>query len=288
MKQTIYIDVLVSVNIFINYFLLLSVAKILNLNFTRKKLIFAAFIGSLCSLVILLPPINGFLSLLIKLAMSASVIFFAFEFVSLKFFLKILFAFYGMNFLFGGIIFCLWYFVVPNGIFINNNAIYLNIPPLFLATATLLAYLSIRVVNKIAGTQELSSKSFYIIIKSEKKELKLKAKLDTGNALREPFSSLPVIVVNYKFAENIMPSCIKEYFTTPERNTPWEHPPDATEIKNIRVVPFNTISGNGLLPAFKPDYVSIHGIKKEAYIAICKQKIFNNEYQALIGPEFIE
>ena len=64
MKQTIYIDVLISINLFINYFLLLSVAKILTLKPERKRIILSSFIGSLYSLVILLPSINIVLSLL--------------------------------------------------------------------------------------------------------------------------------------------------------------------------------------------------------------------------------
>ena len=288
MKQTIYIDVLVSVNIFINYFLLLSVAKFSNLKSIRKKMILAAFVGSLYSLIILLPPINSFFSLLIKLVMSVSVVIFAFEFVSLKTFLKALATFYGINFIFGGIIFCVWYFAAPKGIFINNHVIYFHISPIFLIFTTLGAYLAIRIMNRFISTKEISSKGFAVQIMANGQVLNLCAKLDTGNSLKEPFSNLPVVVINYNFSKKILPLSIKKYLSTPQPYTLLSSVPQISELKNFRIIPFKTVSGNGLLPAFKADYISIKGIKKEAYIAVCKEKIFNDEFQALIGLELAD
>ena len=294
MKKTIYVDVLISVNLFINYFLLLSVAKILNLKPVRKRLILGAFIGALYSLIILLPPINGIFSVFLKLIMSASIVLLAFKWVSNRLFLKIIMMFYGVNFLFGGIIFCLWYFVMPNVIFMNNNMIYLNLSPLFLVTATFLAYLAIRLINKITGRQNILNLDCEILIKFNEKSVILKAKIDTGNTLREPFSGLPVVVVQYKFIEQIVPEPIKEYFcvfndvhTSAEKISY-----DVQKFKDFRLVPYKTISETGLLPAFKPTYIKIlsknQDIKKDAYIAVCSEKIFNDEFHALINSELIE
>lgn len=294
MKQTIYVDVLISVNLFINYFLLLSVAKILNLKPVRKRLILGAFIGALYSLIILLPPINGIFSVFLKLIMSASIVLLAFKWVSNRLFLKIIMVFYGVNFLFGGIIFCLWYFAMPNIIFMNNNMIYLNLSPLFLVTATFLAYLAIRLMNKITGRQNILNLDCEILIKFNEKSVTLKAKIDTGNTLREPFSGLPVVVVQYKFIEQIVPEPIKEYFCvfndvhTSAKKISY----DVQKFKDFRLVPYKTISETGLLPAFKPTYIKIlsknQDIKKDAYIAVCSEKIFNDEFHALINSELIE
>ena len=45
-KQTIYIDVLIATNIFINYFLLLAVAKFLHSNAKRWRLVLASVLGA--------------------------------------------------------------------------------------------------------------------------------------------------------------------------------------------------------------------------------------------------
>lgn len=294
MKQTIYFDVLISVNLFINYFLLLSVAKILNLKPVRKRLILGAFVGALYSLVILLPPINGIFSLFLKLIMSASIVLLAFKWVSNRLFLKIIMVFYGVNFLFGGIIFCLWYFAMPNVIFMNNNMIYLNLSPLFLVTATFLAYLAILLMNKITGRQNILNLDCEILIKFNEKSVILEAKVDTGNTLREPFSGLPVVVVQYKFIKQIVPEPIKEYFCVFNNVHTYAEKIsyDVQKLKDFRLVPYKTISGTGLLPAFKPTYIKIlsknQDIKKDAYIAVCSEKIFNDEFHALINSELIE
>ncbi len=293
MKQTIYVDVLISVNLFINYFLLLSVARILNLKPIRKRLILSSFVGAIYSLIILLPPINDIISLFIKLIMSASIVFLAFKWVNFRLFLKIITTFYGINFLFGGIIFCLWYFFMPNVIFMNNSMIYLNLSPLFLVTATFFSYLIIRLMNRITGRQDNLNLDCDVLIKFNEKSVILKAKIDTGNTLREPFSGLPVVVARYKFIENIVPEPIKEYFCVLDTNGSSEKISyDVQRLKNFRLIPYKTISGTGLLPAFKPTYIEIlsktQNVKKEAYVAVCSEKIFNDEFQALINFELIE
>lgn len=287
MKQTIYIDVLISINLFINYFLLLTVSKMLNLVIVRKRLVLAAFIGSLYSLIILLPTLNVFLSLLIKLIMSASIVFFGFELPSLKMFLKVITAFFGINFLFGGIIFCLWYFATPTGIFINNNTVYLNISPLFLLFATFIAYLTISVMNKFACIDKSFLRDCQVLIRVNNKSVALKAKVDTANTLKEPFSNLPVVVAKYEFVCSVVPEALEENFLL-HKNVSWPQINAKKGSRNIRLVPFKTISGEGLLPAFKANFVEVNGVKKDAYVAVCSEKIFNNEYQALIGTELID
>ena len=78
MKQTIYIDVLLAVNIFINYFLLLAAAKFLAVRRIRLRILAASVLGAAYSLTMLMPSIPMVLALLMKLAMSASLVFVAF------------------------------------------------------------------------------------------------------------------------------------------------------------------------------------------------------------------
>lgn len=288
MRQTIYIDVLISINLFINYFLLLTVAKILNMAPARKRFIFAALIGSLFSLVILLAPINGLLSGVIKLVMFVSIVLVAFGFVSLKVFLRNIATFFGVNFLFGGVIFCLWYFVAPNSILLNNNMIYFNISPIFLVIVTFIAYLIIRAMKVFTGAREISSLSYEILIRANGKTVALKAKVDTGNTLKEPFSGVPVVVASYDFVKSLVPTAIKAQISLHSKNLSWQNINTNDELKNIRLIPFKTVSGDGLFPAFKADFIEIYSEKKEAYIAVCNEKIFNDGYQALISAELIE
>lgn len=68
------IDVLLAVNIFINYFLLLAAAKFLAVRRIRLRILAASVLGAAYSLTMLMPSIPMVLALLMKLAMSASLV----------------------------------------------------------------------------------------------------------------------------------------------------------------------------------------------------------------------
>lgn len=283
MKQVIYVDILICINLFINYFILLSVVKISNLTLKRYRLIMASSLGALYSLAIFLPQINFVFSLVIKLLMSFSIILVAFGFCNAKVFIKVTTYFYIINFIFAGIIFFIWYFTSLNGIFMKNGIIYFNISPLFLIVSTLITYLIMKVFNILIGQKEIHLNFCKITITKDNKELTLKAKIDTGNTLKEPFSNTPVIVTNYESIKSIIKNKIPENI--------FENDYETKTPLRIRVVPFKTIMGEGLLPAFKPDKLIIQynnqSFEKNAFIAICKENIIDSSYSALINPELL-
>ena len=62
-----------------------------------------------------------------------------------------------------------------------------------------------------------------------------------------------------------------------------------TENKKYRLIPFQSVSGRGLLPAFLPDAVYINNTQcqQKIYIAVCKNNIGNGSIQAMINPEIV-
>lgn len=285
MNQIIYVDVLICVNLFINYFILLSVVKILNLTLKRFKLILAASIGSIYSLTIFLPRLNFFLESIIKLLMSLSIVIAAFGFIKSRTLLKILSCFYLINFTFGGIIFFIWYFTSINGVFTKNGMIYFDISPIFLIMSTLITYFIMKLFNIMIGQKEIPLNFCKITFKYKNKSLTLRAKIDTGNTLREPFSNMPIIVTNYNAIKDLIKECnlYSALFLKDQAGY--------KDLIKIRMVPFKTIMGEGILPAFKMDEIIINYknqiIKKSAYIAICKENIINPSYAAIINPDLI-
>jgi len=59
-STVIYIDILLAINLAVNYFLLLSSLKLTGRTPKRRRLLFSSFIGSLYSLIILLPEFHWF------------------------------------------------------------------------------------------------------------------------------------------------------------------------------------------------------------------------------------
>lgn len=85
---------------------------------------------------------------------------------------------------------------------------------------------------------------------------------DSGNRLREPFSGAPVIV-----------ACRSLF---PDMETP-------------RVIPYQTVGGEGMLTAFRPHRVTVHSGKRrgtvgEVYVAL-SEHIQNEDYQAVVDPK---
>ena len=65
--KTIYLDVLLCLNLYINYFVLRATAKLLHAKLRTGRCLLAAGVGSLFSLTILLPPMPPVYSILFKL-----------------------------------------------------------------------------------------------------------------------------------------------------------------------------------------------------------------------------
>lgn len=270
MKQTVYIDVLVGVNLFVNYLLLLCVAKFLSLDGKRKRLIAAAFLGALYSLTILLPEIPPVLSLLMKLFMSLTIVAAAFGWKGLRELIRETAAFYLTSFAFAGFMLVLWYFFAPQGLMIRNSVVYFNISPLALIALTGVCYGAITLFHRITGRQLPKNLNCRIIIDCGGKSSACTARVDTGNSLREPFSGDPVAVVYEPVVADMIP------------------PKDGL---NFRLIPFDAISGGGLLESFRPDRLTIcMGRKKlmtqKVYIAVAKNRL--GEFDALLNPDLLQ
>lgn len=287
MKQTIYVDILIAVNLFINYILLLLTAKFLSLRWKTLRLIFGEILSGVYSLYILFPEVNLFLSITIKLIMALSIVWFVFGFKSLKSFAKTTLCFYAVNFLFSGIMLGLWLLLRPTSMEMNNGVVYFNISPVVLVISTIISYFVIEIFYRIIGKNNTKNSFYEIKINTEGPPTKLKAKVDTGNILREPFSNLPVIIVRKSLAKKIFPEKLLGLLENYCRN-------DTKGLSNhdikysIRMIPFKTVAGNGILAAFKPkNIINPEGISKEAYIAICPDNTLSEEIGALINPDLI-
>ena len=69
--MVIYIDILIGINIYITYFLLLAAEKLSGQKASLFRKALASFLGGAASLLILLPEIDGLPLLLIKLCLGA-------------------------------------------------------------------------------------------------------------------------------------------------------------------------------------------------------------------------
>lgn len=281
MKQVIYIDVLICVNLVINYFLILATSKFLYLRLKRLRLILGEVLGAVYSLYILLPDYPVFVSLITRLFMAATIMGTVFGFKNLKILAKSVAYFFIVSFLFSGIMFGMWYVFRPRGMAINNGVVYFNISPLLLIASSLVAYTVIEITNRILEKKENKNLVCSVLVRVGERQVNFAAKVDTCNSLREPFSNLPVIVASEEVLKPILPQGFWPFIKGNEMQN--------FEDFKIRFIPFQTVSGEGLLPAFKPDVVKIkNDFEKEAYIAVCSKEVLPDGTFSLINPLLID
>lgn len=270
LKQTIYIDVLMAVNFLITYFLLLACAKFLSLPAKRGRLAAAAGLGAALSLTVLLPEFPTVLSLTAKLAMSVVIILCAFGFGGMKRFIRNTLAFYIVNFAFAGLMIAVWFFFAPQGLIIRNSVVYFNISPVMLILLTVACYAVITLIGRITGRQAPKDLVCRITVFRDGVTCDCNAQVDTGNSLREPFSNDPVVVIEKDTILRLVP---------PEGNL------------NFRLVPYDTVSGSGVLKAFRPDRMTIYYGKNiiqvsKVYIAVSETRL--NGSEALLNPDLLQ
>lgn len=259
----IYADILFIVNLYVDYFILLYVKKFLHLRTKTSRLLLGALTGasfSLCSLIQIPDIINYILALIFGFVIS----FITFYCKDYKIILKSYISFLSISFAFSGIILLLSQFTT-SAIVINGKP-YFQISPWLLFLFTVLSYLVSELFSRIQGHSANSFNFCKVVIEENGQEFELFAKIDTGNSLKEPFSGLPVMVAEKSEFINFADK--KDVF---------------------RLVPFTSLGGNGLLPAYKPEKIYIKKSKKplDCYLAIYDGKLSTGSYNCLMSPELI-
>jgi stage II sporulation protein GA (sporulation sigma-E factor processing peptidase) len=270
LKQTIYVDVLMAVNFFINYFLLLACVKFLALPAKRGRLAAASGLGAAFSLTVLLPELPAALSLTVKLLMSAAIVLCAFGFGGIKRLVRNTAAFYIVNFAFAGLMVAIWYFFAPQGLVIRNSVVYFNISPVLLILLTVVCYGIFTLIGRITGRQAPKKLFCRIVVSRGGIACDCTARVDTGNTLREPFSNDPVVIVARNTIRRVMP---------PDKDL------------NFRLIPFDAVSGSGVLKAFRPDRLTIYYGKEviqasRVYIAVSETELSGCD--ALLNPDLLQ
>ena len=230
--KSVYIDVLFTVNIFIDFILILCTKKALCINTSFKRMLFASLFGGVQSLIALLPPLPFILNIPIDILCAAAIVFFAFGKAPPKKFIKRTAVFLSLSFSFCGIMLFLYNAFKPKGMEVYNDIVYFNISPVL-----------------------LNEKVFFF-----------SAKADTGCNLTEPFSGNYVIVAERKLFDGFVPSETK-----------------------TRVIPFESLGGNGIVKGFPPDEVKIDGrkIDNNIYIGIC-DNVLKGDVEAIIPYELLK
>lgn len=258
MVLTVYVDVLIIINTLVNYFILLAVRKITRAHTSRWRIALGSLAGGASSMLIFLDSLGALMTVL-KLVTAILMTVITFGVKPLKSLIKKLFWLFAISFIFGGLMFAVYIFFDTDILIYSNGIVYFDIDVTFLVVCTVLSYTVITVAAKLTDKKAPKSREYYVTIQQNGKSVSCKALMDTGNNLREPFSSLPVVMAEKElFNQFYIPN------------------------KKLRLIPVSTVNGDSLIKAFRPDYLQINEFKTDK-VYIGESTAPHEEYKIILN-----
>lgn len=270
----LYVDVLLAVNWVIDFLLLHALSRFLSIPRYRWRLVAGAAVGAVTCLVVLLPPLSPWVAVLFKAATALLMVAVTFGVSPWKALLRRTAVLFVLSAVVAGVAMAVWWLAAPAGLAIINGVVYCDIPPLALIGCTAGAYGLLCLYARWTRRRVPVGQSFRLRVEQGGQAVEIPALFDSGNGLTEPFSGLPVAVVDYRAVAPLLGP-----LWSPEQTEP---PPGA------RLIPFSSVGGRGFLPAFCPHRLTVMGPGGPrdvtgVYVAVSGP--LGAEYGALIGPE---
>lgn len=290
--MTIYLDIVLFENIFLNFIIILSTAIIGKTKIKIIRNFLASLLGSIFAIFNYIVNINWFYGIILKVIISILMMKIAFPKCNIKKTTKLLMFFYLVSFTFGGIAFMLLFFINPKDIIVRKDHL-VGVYPLKIAIVSgIIGFLVFIIISKIIKNN-LSKKSILcdIEIFYNGNAKKIKTMIDTGNLLKEPINKTDVVIVEKDSLESIVSKDVLDNIQSILQGK-WLESENLYSYK-IKLIPFSSLGNdNGLLIGFKPDYIKIYSeeecIRNDILIGIYDGKLSkNNLYTSLIGLDVL-
>lgn len=292
----IYIDVLFTVNLIINFLLIKACCAFISLKQNKYRIFLGAFIGACYAVLVFFPNFSVLYSTISKLLISMLIIACSFPFYSIGSYLKTLLIFYVVSFGFCGCVLAVFYFSdigARLGAVYSNGIFYFNLPWTILALSGLLFCISVKlfgIISRKSYTSRNLRKKLFLSF--DGKTAEITALMDTGNSLVDPITLTPVIIAEYR---TIKPLFSEEVNNGLERigkdNLTWIMSEVVEKGLPARLIPFSSLGKeNGMLLGFIPDKAEIcddSGIRilEKCVIGISEKPLSKDRsYTALLNP----
>lgn len=291
LPQVIYLDVLLAVNLFVNYFLLLGTSCFFSQKAKRFRMVLSALTGSLFSVLILFDDLHPLLLWGIKLALACLLTLIAFGFGTFILYLKRTLIFFAVNFVFAGAMTALFVFASPKGMVIRNGTVYFNISALALVLGTVAAYGIIKLVTYLFRQRTQRHELYTLLIEQGGKQALVTGLADTGNQLCDSISGTPVIVCDFVSIKELIPLPLHSGIQSGDCGEVAAHASGRQEFK-LRAIPYHAVGHQGMLICFEPEHLYLLKENSErceirALIGISSTPLSQGEYHAVINTKLL-
>ena len=261
--MVIYIVILILDNFTINLFLLLATLKAIKYKY-YKTIYLAGFLGSIYTLVLFMDN-KILVSLPFKVIMVFVMISISMKSLNILRIIKASFGFVICSFTLCGISFS--FSMINQNEYIFDSFKINNYSIKYIIISLMVFYIVVlRIIDYLRERTLIKSFIYDIEISNDDNKILIKGLLDTGNALREPVTNLPCIIIESEFLKGSNIKSKEEFF-----------------------IPYSTIGEEGKLLGFKSNEVRIKGEDNiwrsiEVIICKCENKLSKeNEFNALLS-----
>ena len=254
---TVYIDVYLFLNLFINGGTIYIVSKIKGRRIKFVRLFLADILASFLGLSICLPRMNIYFALGVKFISALGVAACAFGGKNALTMVKNAFLYISVTITYSAlVIWCSSAFALKNIIYINNMEIYYNLPVTFTMVLMVFMLLTYSLVARIRSITGYDSLIYDCFIELHGRKVGIQGFLDTGNSLCDIITGLPVIIIAKSAAASIIPD-IDNFLLLKSVS------------ERYKIIPYKTADGHkSILPAFKPDRVFLNDNEIDVIVAV--------------------
>ena len=121
--MTIYIDIILLENLFMNYIILFATGTIVKTPIKIIRTFISSIIGSIYAIISYVSKMEIYSNIILKVILSVTMVYIAFDSKTIKQLFKQLIIFYLTSFTFGGVAFAFLYFVSPENILMEKRSI---------------------------------------------------------------------------------------------------------------------------------------------------------------------
>ena len=260
-NMKIYLDLIILLNFFLDFLLLVGVSLILRRNTSLLRIIIGALFGGI-SILFLFIKITSFQLFIFKIIISIIMILISFGYKNMKYTLDNLVYLYLISIILGGFL----YYINDElsykniGLIFFNNGISINYV-FILILSPLIIYIYIKKQKKI---KEVYSNYYKVeITLLNNKRLCLTGFLDSGNNLYDPYKKRPIIVLNKNLLKNYNPKYI--------------------------LVPIYTVNSNTMMKCFKIKKLVVNGknIKEDVLVGLSDNNFKLEDVNILLHKKII-
>lgn len=277
--EVIYGDSYFLVNFSMDFLALFICCRLRRLPFRLWRTVASSGIGALYALICLMfggehSPIGIALSLLLPCLM----VYVAFGWGRPGSYLANLLTFWVTSLLMGGAMTSIYFLageiLAKKQIYINGtvHTLYSGIPAWAFLLCALGAALLTALWNRFCD-RRARTRSVRVSVSVGPRSAECEGLVDSGNLLTEPLSSLPVVILERELADSLVPG-----LSGFERSVGGF----SADIAKVRIIPYRSVSGGGIMYGYLPDSITVNGVQKRAVICASEKGAIAGDRRAIV------